>query len=820
MVIDGPDETRWPPVRLPALAIAAATGVWFGGHTAWAAANQPWLVLALAAWLMTRRFPAARWLLVTALVAAALGARARVPQPAPAGVGVDDRDADVIEGWVSGPIAATRWGASFDVETGGARLRVSADRAAVLPGDRVRVTGRVLAARGYRNPGAFDRAAAARARGAPWEMRARTVEVVVSGDRTSLWRTPAVIARASSAAVAARGGDRVGNALVRAAVLGDRSGLDDDTEAAWRAAGVFHALSVSGLHLAAVALVAFVGVGWLWAFTGLGARLAPRRAAAAAALPLAVLYTLVTGAQIATVRALVVVVAVLVGELCGRRARAADAIGFAALVVLAWTPLAIGDPGLQLSFVAAATLVIAGNGRASFDASGDDLARWRRYVAGLVKAVRTSLAVTLATAPITAWHFHEIAVGGVVGNLVATPLIELVTIPIGLAGLVMSLVSSALGGAVLDLAVAIAGLTAELVAAIGARTPSIVVPPPSNLELVACAAIYAAWAGARTAWLRPTRALALAAAATLMLTASWCHHARARVADDTLRITFLDVGQGDAAVIELPGGAVWLVDAGGAPGVADDLRAVARPGEEVARFLRTRRVDRIDVAVISHPHPDHYLGLVALAPRFPIATLWAAAEPEPGPEPDPDPDPEFRRLTDWLATGGTVLEQPALGVHTLGDVTISVLAPTYDPGDGPRRRASADPVRSVNDNSLVIAVERAGRCVLFLGDLEGEGEALVAAAAHPCDVVKVAHHGSPTSSTPALVAALRPDWAVISLGRGNRFGFPSPSVVTRWEAAGARVLRTDQVGAITVILGRDGSLRVSTHDHSGVSIWQ
>lgn len=785
-------------IRLPGVALAAVAGVWVGGRTAWAMEWAPWMVVAAAAWMALRRVPRARTVVAVALVAAGLGARARVPQPTPVGAVVDDREVDTIEGWVSGPITATRRGVAFEVDQGAARVRVTAERSGVLPGDRVRVSGRVMTARGARNPGAVDRELLAHARGTPWEMHAHRVEILASADRASAWRWPAAIAREASARVAARGGDREGNALVRAAVLGDRSGLDDDTEASWRAAGVYHALSVSGLHLAAVALVAFVGVGWLWAMAGLGARWAPRKAAAAFALPMSLAYTLVTGAQVATVRAMVVVAVLLVGELCGRRARAADALGLAALVILAWSPLALHDPGFQLSFVAAATLVIASG-------DGGHL---------VVRALRTSVAVTLATAPITAWHFHEIALGGVAGNLVATPLVELVTIPLGLAGLLLSAIAEPLGAPVLDLAVAIAGITASLVAALGEHTPSLVVPPPSSLELVACAGLYAAWAAARMGWLAGWRAFAAAALAIGVLVGSWAWRARDRATDDMLRITFLDVGQGDAAVIELPDGAVWLVDAGGAPGAPGDLRVAARPGEEIARFLRERRIARVEVAIISHPHPDHYLGLAALAPRVPIGTVWCAAGDAAEAADAAHADARsFADLTAWLARAGTALAHPTLGPHARGDVVIRVWAPTYDPGDGRRPVATADPVRSVNDNSLVVSVERAGRCVLFTGDLEDEGEAnLVAAGLGRCDVVKVPHHGSPTSSSPALVGATRPAWAVISLGRGNRFGFPDPAVVARWQAAGAGVLRTDAAGAVTVTIDRAGTLQVAAFD--------
>lgn len=805
----------WPPVRLPVLAVAAAVGVAVSGATAWAASWAPWALLAVVAALAWPVPARGRWLLVAALIAAALAGHERAPVAAPGGVTVDDRDLDRLVGWVTGPVTPSRWGATFVLDTGDARVLIGGAATAVLPGDRVAVTGRVMAPRGYRDPGAPDRRQIVRAQGADWELRARTVELLAADDRASAWRAPVRAARTASAAVAARGGDPDGNALVRGAVLGDRSALDDDLEAAWRAAGVYHALSVSGLHLAVVALLAFVAVGRAWALVGLGALVAPRRAAAAVALPLAIAYTLVTGAQVATVRALLVVAVMLIGELCGRRARAADALGLAALAVLAHRPSTLWDPGFQLSFVAAATLIVAA---ARGDQPVDELRPpWpRRAARGLARMIATSGAVALATAPITAAHFHEVSLGGVAGNLVATPLIELAAIPLGLAGAVLAVIAPAVGGPVIDLAVMVAGATAWLVAALAAWTPSVSVPPPNAVELAACAGVWAAWALARTGRLpgRGRAALALAAASVVVLCGSWAWHAHVRTADDRLRVTFLDVGQGDAAVIELPDGAVWLVDAGGAPGAAGDdaaaLRAAARPGEIVARFLRTRRIARVDVAVISHPHPDHYLGLLALAGAVPIGELWMAAD-------DAAEAGAMAPVLAWLEAAGTRVVHPRLGATALGDVTVRVLAPVYDPGDGARPVATADPVRSVNDDSLVIAVERAGRRVLFTGDIEDEGEAELTGrggAGLASDVVKVPHHGSPTSSTAALVAATRPALAVVSLGRGNRFGFPGPAVVARWQAAGTRILRTDEVGAITVTVDRAGRLEVATFDRA------
>jgi competence protein ComEC len=533
------------------------------------------------------------------------------------------------------------------------------------------------------------------------------------------------------------------------------------------------------MHLAVVAMLLFGAVRLAWAAVPAAAmRLDPGRAAAMIAAPAALAYTMLTGAQTATLRALVVVLAVLLGVVVRRRLRVIDAIGLAAALILIDRPSAIGDASFQLSFAAAITLcAVPRTGRA-----------W-------LHAVKISVAVTLTTAPITAWHFHQVSVGGVIGNLVLGPIVELLVIPMGLAGLVF--------GPLLDAAIAIAGVVDRGARALAGVTPVIEVPPPRLAEIAAWYAVLAGW------WWRPRRGAMLAIALGLAVgTASVTWSCAAPRARTDLRVTFLDVGQGDAAVIELPGGAVWLVDAGGNPMGSDP--ANRGPGEALLRYLRARRIARIDVAVISHPHPDHYLGLLALAGRVEIGELWVARPPPGEVAPAPEGYPGFEAVLRALHTR---VVHPPLGT-ALRDhgVALEVLAPVYDDGDGPQPIAAADPVRSVNDDSLVVALRFAGRRVLFAGDIEREGEDALLGAGAFADVVKVPHHGSPTSSSPALVAATHARLAVISCGRANRFGFPDPEVVARWQAAGASVLRTDRAGAVTVEIEPTGRLHVTTFD--------
>ena len=226
------------------------------------------------------------------------------------------------------------------------------------------------------------------------------------------------------------------------------------------------------------------------------------------------------------------------------------------------------------------------------------------------------------------------------------------------------------------------------------------------------------------------------------------------------------------------------------------------------RFLEARHVHAIELVVISHLHPDHLLGLGPVVRAMPVIELWLVRPPDEGDDVAAPFDATMAAVLEEGDAHGTRIVNPPLGLaRDEAGVRLTVLAPTYE---GPL--AAVDPVRSVNDNSLVIAIERVGRRFLFTGDIEREGEdILVAAAAQGlgADVVKVPHHGSPTSSAASFVAAVAPRFAVISCGLGNRFGFPSARVVERWQAAGATVLRTDERGAVTVVVDAGGRIGVS-----------
>jgi len=254
------------------------------------------------------------------------------------------------------------------------------------------------------------------------------------------------------------------------------------------------------------------------------------------------------------------------------------------------------------------------------------------------------------------------------------------------------------------------------------------------------------------------------------------------------RATFLDVGQGDAAVVELADGRVIVVDAGGFPGSDFDPGAAL-----VEPFLRARKIQRADVLVMSHAHPDHAGGLAHLVRTMTPAEVWWSGLPATG--------AAWDAITMVLRETGTPVRVLRAGDTVPDFPEVDVLHP-------PRAWSTASP----NEGSLVLRIRVDGTAFLFTGDAERDAEAamLERPDALAAAVLKVPHHGSRTSSAAPFVAAVGPAVAVASLGAENRFGHPAPDVVARYRAAGVGFVRTDRCGAVTVVPDDDGGFTVET----------
>ncbi|MEO7111690.1 MAG: ComEC/Rec2 family competence protein, partial [Polyangiaceae bacterium] len=248
-----------------------------------------------------------------------------------------------------------------------------------------------------------------------------------------------------------------------------------------------------------------------------------------------------------------------------------------------------------------------------------------------------------------------------------------------------------------------------------------------------------------------------------------------------LRVTYLDVGQGDSELVDFPDGRAMLIDGGGMVGSPVDVGA-----RVLAPVLRARRRHKIDWVVLSHPHPDHFGGFVSGLQNKTIGEAWDTGQGE-----RESVGGGYAQFFDRLKNEHVPIRHPdeICGDHFFGDARVSVLAPcpSYDPDEPP------------NDNSLVLKITYGRRAFLFVGDAEhSEEENLLKHGDLRADVLKVGHHGSRTSSSAPFIAAVSPTEAVISVGSRNRFGHPNPATLSTLAAGGIRVWRTDRDGEIQV----------------------
>jgi competence protein ComEC len=269
-----------------------------------------------------------------------------------------------------------------------------------------------------------------------------------------------------------------------------------------------------------------------------------------------------------------------------------------------------------------------------------------------------------------------------------------------------------------------------------------------------------------------------------------------------VRATFLDVGQGDGALIDMPDGRLVMIDAGGAVGAGIDPGAAA-----IVPLLAARRRERIDLLVITHPHPDHYGGVRAVLDAVEVGEIWDTGQGD-----DESPEGELAALLELARERGVAVRRPEATCdrhHRFGAATIHVLwpCPAFDPGWDP------------NDNSLVLEIALGSRTLLLTGDIERHAEGALATSGvlARVDVLKVGHHGSRTSSTSAFLTAVDPRVAIVSAGRTNRFGHPHPEVIERLEEAADHVVRVDREGG--VIVSTDGeSLDVAAWSGRALSV--
>ena len=648
---------------------------------------------------------------------------------------------------------------------GGLSVRVHGDRRErldeLVAGDRVRLWARIRKPSFFRNPGGFD--------GAAYLARRRiALTASVKSGRLVMPLAHAAGATAFISRLRLGAKERLDDALpdetvgvVSALVTGDRSRISSSTSRLYRRAGIFHVMAISGAHVAIWILALHVFL----RFLGFGER--ATLVTLGVVLPV---YAVFCGGRAPIVRAVVMASVVIGARLLSLKSPLANGVALAALALLAWEPSGLTDPGFQLTFAAMGTIGLF---------AGPLAERFAR-LGPLATPLGVSVAAQIGVAPIAAFHFQHLSPLAPLSSLVAMPVAAVVCV----SGVLVLVVSGVPW--LLVLPSFIATRAAGLLTGIAAATAAL---PCSSLRV---GAPTAPWLGVYVG-----AVLLLRSERRRWCTVGWIVWVGLLVqlsrptapGRGVLELTALDVGHGDAILVTLPEGQTLLVDGGGLPYSSLDV------GESVVLpYVLQRGVRHLDAVLITHTDFDHAGGLVSVIDEIAVGAIWEGA---------PDGSRTvYRELRGRAAKHGIAFRRLTAGESfEWGGAGFEVLAsggPEFD---------------SANDRSVVLRLAYGGRRVLLTGDAEAplERELLRRGVDLRADVLKVAHHGSRSSTSARFLDAVRPRLALVSARRSDIRPLPSPRVLHRLRTRGIEYARTDKNGAVTVRIYEDGRIELTTY---------
>jgi competence protein ComEC len=683
-------------------------------------------------------------------------------------------------------------------------------------GTRLRIRAKLHPPRNYRNPGAFDYEAYLRDNGIAVLGSTRAQDVAqlpgFVGSRIERWRTrihKSIVAKIHELWPPQQA------ALIDAMVLGEDAFLEGGTRTEFQRSGTYHVLVVSGMNLSILAFVIF----WILRQFRLDQALA-----SVVTVVVSFGYAFVTGVGAPVWRAALMLAIYLGARFLYRERSMLNALGAAALGVLIFDPTAVFGASFQLTFLSVLIIAAIGipvlEGTTQPFAQGLRLLRFTSYdfhvppevaqfrldlrlIAGRLKrfiGVRVGLIlpgglmrITLAGGELLfisalmqaglalpmAYYFHRATAMGMPANLAVVPLTE-VLMPAAVAAVGLGYLSSLVARP----AAWLSGFALNLITGTvhwlgGARLADLrVATPPDAVILVALAAL-----GLAMMTVRRSRLVVFVSLVSLASVAAWFALVppQPQVRPGILEVTSIDVGQGDSILLVTPVGRTVLVDAGGLP---QWMHSSFDIGEQVvSSYLWSRGIERLDAVVITHDHSDHLGGMPSVIANFRPRELWLSTV-APSPELDPILEQAKRaKMGITVRTEGEEFDYGGAHFHVLGPRHVE-------------DRAALRP----NLQSLVFTVTLAATTALLEADAEKAEEQRLVEQHPEAQLLKVAHHGSATSTSSDLLATVRPQFAVISVGVRNLYGHPRREVLERLQKAGVKTYRTDMTGAVSFYL--------------------
>lgn len=689
------------------------------------------------------------------------------------------------ESWQSGDAAYATGGEDVLIRLF-AKTETELERLSGLQrGDRLRVPVTLEQPQGVRNPGGFDYRRHLYEQRIHWVGRVRAGDEIGRLPSTGLghWQRPIDQLRDYLSGRMAAVYDEPAAGLVRGMILGERQAVDLHVEREFATLGLMHLLAISGLHVGIVLAICYGGLKWFGV---------SRERAALVALFFLPFYALLTGAAAPVVRAALVGGLVLLAVIFRQWKNSVHFLALAAAVMLLWNPYELFSVSFQLSFIITFGIVAAVPAVSARIPFGPPF-------------VKTTLATTfiaqVCAFPLIIYYFNEFSLLSGLANLLIVPIVSAIVIPLSFVTVILAalavpfaILPAYVNGLVIEGVLWFSDLFSNMEPFhLTWATPSVWLV---CLYYAACALFFWAWVRRPLSFQTRTKALSLIALGIILFTFYFPYPWWNR----PLTVTFLDVGQGDAVVIETPERQTIVYDAGGRPFFEEEPWQRRRDpfdvGEDVVLpFLRHKGVRKIDYLVMSHGDADHIGGMEALVSNVPIRAFVR------GPD-TIDPSEVEQELLAALNDKNVPIYRAASGAGW--ELEEGLYWQFIQPA--PEKVTAGDR----NAQSVVLRLVYGGRSILLTGDADEAVEKLILRewALPPIDVLKAGHHGSNTSTSEAWLQQIRPRITILSAGTGNRYNHPHPEVVDRLEQAGSRIYRTDEDGGITVTIDKGGRMTI------------
>jgi competence protein ComEC len=579
------------------------------------------------------------------------------------------------------------------------------------------------------------------------------------------------------------------SSIFKALVLGEQADIPEEIKEYFILTGTAHLLAISGDQFGIVALLSFSLLIWVLKRSEfLLLTFSVKKWAAGLTIPCILLYTFIAGGGISVIRAAIMVITFLFSILLDRERNLLHTLALAAFLILIFSPPSLFDVSFQLSFLAVLSILyLVPRILQGFKQEGISLLLRTSWNKNILKYSVLPLLVTgvaiLGTAPFVALHFNRFAPIGFFTNLFIIPWVGFLIVPLSLTASIFSFFFTPLASFLINVNGFIT-LILLRVLAFFASLPfaSLFISTPTFFEIVLFYLLLFSVVHLR----KRRRIRYLFAGLCIVFVLDLAYWDLKGLFQKNLIMTFIDVGHGDSILLEFPKGKRMLIDGGG---LYEDRFDIGK--NVIAPFLWKKKIQKIDILVLTHPDPDHFKGLKFIASQFSIGQFWDngfKGESE-----------SYRQLEETLSS--KKIERHSLNEASpsqmISGVEISFLNPPVL--NSIQRKSSI--LRDLNNSSLVMKMQFKNVSTLFTGDIGKEAEERMLQKGYPlrAEILKVPHHGSFSSSSPPFLQRVKPSYAVISVGERNIGRLPHPEVIKRYQQLDSRIFRTDKHGAITVI---------------------